>query len=56
MEGGLERALPAFSALVAGMKDAGALTKSPLRLTHPLIVKTPELTEADDSRRHRQAA
>ena len=46
MEGGLERALPAFSALVAGMKDAGALTKSPLRLTHPLIVKTPELTEA----------
>jgi 2-keto-3-deoxy-L-rhamnonate aldolase RhmA len=46
MEGGLERALPAFSALVAGMKDAGALTKSPLRLTHPLIVKTPELTSA----------
>ena len=46
MEGGLERALPAFSALVAGMKDAGALAKSPLRLTHPLIVKTPELTEA----------
>jgi 2-keto-3-deoxy-L-rhamnonate aldolase RhmA len=45
MEGGFERALPAFSALVAGMKDAGALTKSPLRLTHPLIVKTPELTE-----------
>ena len=45
MEGGLARAFPAFSALVAGMKDAGALTTSPLRLTHPLIVKTPELTE-----------
>jgi 4-hydroxy-2-oxoheptanedioate aldolase len=27
------------------MKDAGALSQSPLRLTHPLIVKTPELTE-----------
>ena len=42
MEGGLDRALPAFTALVAGMKDAGALMKSPLRFTHPLIVKTPE--------------
>jgi 4-hydroxy-2-oxoheptanedioate aldolase len=45
MEGGLERAFPAFSALVAAIKDAGALNKSPLRLTHPLIIKTPELTE-----------
>ncbi len=45
MEGGLERALPSFSALVAGMQKAGALSKSPLRLTHPLIVKTPELDE-----------
>jgi 2-keto-3-deoxy-L-rhamnonate aldolase RhmA len=42
MEGGLDRALPAFSALVAGMQQAGALAKSPLRFTHPLIVKTPE--------------
>ena len=46
MEGGLERAFPAFSALVAAIKDAGALSKSPLRLTHPLIIKTPELTES----------
>jgi 2-keto-3-deoxy-L-rhamnonate aldolase RhmA len=45
MEGGLDRAWPAFSALVAGMKEAGALTRSPLRLTHPLIVKTPEPDE-----------
>ena len=42
MEGGLDRALPAFSAFVAGMQQAGALMKSPLRLTHPLIVKTPD--------------
>ncbi len=45
MERGLERALPAFSALVTGLERAGALSKSPLRLTHPLIVKTPELDE-----------
>jgi len=45
MEGGLERALPAFVELVKGMQQAGALNKSPLRLTHPLIVKTPELDE-----------
>jgi 2-keto-3-deoxy-L-rhamnonate aldolase RhmA len=45
MEGGLQRALPAFTELVKGMQTAGALSKSPLRLTHPLIVKTPELDE-----------
>jgi 2-keto-3-deoxy-L-rhamnonate aldolase RhmA len=45
MEGGLQRALPAFTELVNGMQSAGAVTKSPLRLTHPLIVKTPELDE-----------
>ncbi|MGQ0732320.1 MAG: aldolase/citrate lyase family protein [Acidobacteriota bacterium] len=45
MEGGLERALPAFTELVRGMQQAGALNRSPLRLTHPLIVKTPELDE-----------
>jgi 4-hydroxy-2-oxoheptanedioate aldolase len=45
MEGGLERALPAFTELVKGMQQAGALSKSPLRLTHPLIIKTPELDE-----------
>jgi 4-hydroxy-2-oxoheptanedioate aldolase len=45
MEGGLARSLPAFTELVKGMQTAGALSKSPLRLTHPLIVKTPELDE-----------
>jgi 2-keto-3-deoxy-L-rhamnonate aldolase RhmA len=45
MEGGMQRALPAFTELMAGLKTAGALSKSPLRLTHPVIVKTPELDE-----------
>jgi 2-keto-3-deoxy-L-rhamnonate aldolase RhmA len=45
MEGGLARALPAFTELVKGMQSAGALSRTPLRLTHPLIVKTPELDE-----------
>jgi 2-keto-3-deoxy-L-rhamnonate aldolase RhmA len=45
MEGGLERSLPNFTALMTGLKDAGVVSKSPLRLTHPVIVKTPELTE-----------
>jgi len=43
MEGGLERALPAFTALMSGLQSAGVVAKSPLRLTHPVIVKTPEL-------------
>ncbi len=43
MEGGLERALPAFTALMSGLQSAGVVVKSPLRLTHPVIVKTPEL-------------
>ena len=43
MEGGLERALPAFTALMQGLHNAGALSKAPHRLTHPVIVKTPEL-------------
>jgi 4-hydroxy-2-oxoheptanedioate aldolase len=45
MEGGLTRALPAFTELMNGLKAAGALSRSPLRLTHPVIVKTPELDE-----------
>jgi 2-keto-3-deoxy-L-rhamnonate aldolase RhmA len=45
MEGGLARALPAFTEFVNAMQAAGALSRSPLRLTHPIIVKTPELTE-----------
>ena len=49
MEGGLERALPAFTELVKGLQAAGAVSKSPLRLTHPVIVKTPELDRADAS-------
>jgi 2-keto-3-deoxy-L-rhamnonate aldolase RhmA len=44
MEGGLDRALPAFTEFVTGMKAAGAFSASPYaHLTHPLIVKTPEL-------------
>lgn len=44
MEGGLDRSLPAFTDFVKAMQQAGALTKSPaLRLSHPLIVKTPEI-------------
>jgi 4-hydroxy-2-oxoheptanedioate aldolase len=45
MEGGLQRALPAFTELVKGMQAAGVVRKSPLGLTHPIIVKTPELDE-----------
>lgn len=44
MEGGLERALPAYTEFVKAMQQAGALSKSPaLRLAHPLIAKTPEV-------------
>ncbi len=44
MEGGLERALPAFSAFAEAWAQAGALDPDPSpRLTHPLIVKSPEL-------------
>lgn len=44
MEGGIDRALPAFTELVKGMQEAGALRRSPfLRLTHPLIVKMEEI-------------
>jgi 4-hydroxy-2-oxoheptanedioate aldolase len=44
MEGGLNRALPSFSAFVQAMQQAGALAKSPtLRLVHPLIVKSPDI-------------
>ena len=45
MEGGLERALPAFTALMSGLQSAGVVAKSPHRLTHPVIVKTPELDQ-----------
>jgi len=46
MEGGLERALPAFTAFTAGWAEADPLLPGPPpRLTHPLIVKSPELYE-----------
>jgi 2-keto-3-deoxy-L-rhamnonate aldolase RhmA len=45
MEGGLQRALPTFTELMKGLQSAGVVSKSPLRLTHPVIVKTPELDE-----------
>ncbi len=44
MEGGVDRALPAYADFVKGMQQAGALRTSPLlRLTHPLVVKTQEI-------------
>jgi 2-keto-3-deoxy-L-rhamnonate aldolase RhmA len=44
MEGGIDRALPAYAEFVKGMQEAGALRKSPfLRLTHPLVVKMEEI-------------
>lgn len=44
MERGLERALPTFTAFTAGWTEAGPLVSGPSpRLSHPLIVKSPEL-------------
>jgi 4-hydroxy-2-oxoheptanedioate aldolase len=44
MEGGLERALPAYAEFVKATADAGALTRTPSpRFAHPLIVKTPKI-------------
>jgi 4-hydroxy-2-oxoheptanedioate aldolase len=44
MEGGIDRALPAYAEFVKGMQEAGALRKSPfLHLTHPLVVKMEEI-------------
>jgi 4-hydroxy-2-oxoheptanedioate aldolase len=45
MEGGMARALPPFTELMKGLQAAGVVSKSPHRLTHPVIVKTPELDE-----------
>ncbi|MGQ0642071.1 MAG: aldolase/citrate lyase family protein [Gemmatimonadaceae bacterium] len=45
MEGNYDAAFPAFTEFVKGMREAGALQKSPfLRLHHPLMVKTPEIS------------
>jgi 4-hydroxy-2-oxoheptanedioate aldolase len=47
MEGGLDRAFPAFSDFVKATKEAGALRKTPfVRLPTPLIVKTPKIADA----------
>jgi len=44
MEGGMERALPAFTAFMEGWAAAGPLLSEPATwLTHPVIVKSPEL-------------
>lgn len=48
-DGGMEsptnfdRAYESFSAFAKGMSDAGFVTPSPRRITHPLFVKTPKL-------------
>ena len=44
MEGGMDRALPAFTDFVKGMAATGAFAKSPTKqLTHPLVVKMHEI-------------
>lgn len=45
MEGDFDTAFPSFAAFVKGMLDGGALQNAPAkRLSHPLIVKTHEIT------------
>ena len=44
MEGDFDKAYPAFAEFAKGLAGAGILSRTPhLRLTHPMIVKTPEL-------------
>ncbi len=44
MEGGMDRAYPAFAAFAKGLADAGLISRTPhLHLRLPMIVKTPEL-------------
>ncbi len=44
MEGGMDRALPAFTDFVKGMTATGSFAKSPMKqLTHPLVVKMHEI-------------
>ncbi len=44
MEGGMERALPAYTEFVKGMAANGSFHKSPMKqLTHPLVVKMHEI-------------
>ena len=43
MEGGMERALPAFTDFVKGMAVSGSFKKNGGQLTHPLVVKMHEI-------------
>ena len=43
MEGGMDRALPAFTDFVKAMASAGSFKKHNGRLTHPLVVKMHEI-------------
>jgi 4-hydroxy-2-oxoheptanedioate aldolase len=43
MEGGMERALPPFTAFVQGMAASGSFNKKNGQLTHPLVVKMHEI-------------
>ena len=44
MEGGMEKAYPAFAEFAKGLAGAGIIARNPsLHLTHPMIVKSPEL-------------
>ncbi len=43
MEGGMERALPAFTDFVTGMAVSGSFKKHNGQLTHPLVVKMHEI-------------
>ena len=43
MEGGMERALPAFTDFVKGMAASGSFSKKNGQLTHPLVVKMHEI-------------
>ncbi|HUE88172.1 MAG TPA: aldolase/citrate lyase family protein [Vicinamibacterales bacterium] len=45
MEGSMQRALPAFAEMMKGLQAAGVVSTSPVRLTHPVFVKSPELDE-----------
>jgi 4-hydroxy-2-oxoheptanedioate aldolase len=55
MEGGLERALPAFAAFAEAWAQASPMeTGAAPRLTHPLVVKSPELGPGIGADIHRQ--
>jgi 2-keto-3-deoxy-L-rhamnonate aldolase RhmA len=46
MEGGVDRGLPAFTAFMKATADVGVLGRTPpVRLHHPMIVKTPKISD-----------